>query len=413
MARFVSRIFGMNELVPAPSPPSGPELPVGVPALAALRRVPFLAWLGLSSLLLFLSVPLGIFVLASLVAWKLLSRMIASPVSRRLRRWQADRSYWQALDEPGRIGLRGERKVLRSLAKLPDDYIIFHDLTVPTKSGSTQVDVVLLAPDGLVCLEVKAWAGGIYGQEAERTWTQVKHYGGKEIKQQLENPVQQNAYHCQTLASHLAENRWPARVGSLIVFTRGDLRTTTTTPVVPLSLLRSLIEVNRQPATLTPEQITGIARYLTGLLTEPLAPPRAVAAEASAPSVAQASAVAAGRPSPQIMRPVAQAAASPVARVNESAAQGAAAQLWRSLGPKLTTFASATLVALVIDVGGLALCACILNVMSSQPGPGGVFARSLLSAVHTTCMLPYLLLFAFALTLRAVLPQPRRRRRRR
>ncbi|MCE5237512.1 NERD domain-containing protein [bacterium] len=268
MARIVSRAFCLDEFIVLPPVPPPPTVPKAPPR--GLQRVPWLVWVGLVSCLLPLSLPVGAFAVAALSVWALLSGM-AVPATPRppRRRWRADVAYADSLDETGRIGLQGERDVLSCLTRLPDSVLLLHDLTLPTDAGRTQLDIVVVAPDGVTCLEVKAWAGRVYGREGERSWTQVKLYAGRVVKDRRENPVQQNAYHCQALARYLTRCGVPAPVRSVVVFTRGELRTETTTPVMPAHELRSVLELGMAPAVLTPEQVNAIGACLHERLTQP------------------------------------------------------------------------------------------------------------------------------------------------
>lgn len=278
MARIVSRILELDELVPPPPPlvvPPPPRVPA--PLLVALHSVPFGVWIGLLSLGLRLNAPLTAFIIVALSVWKGLSAFVVSaPTARARATWQRARHWgWDrirpdlAFDEAGRIGLQGEIAALRVLTRLPDDCVILHDLRVPTDFNDTQLDLVVLAPSGIWCLEVKAWAGRVYGQEHERTWTQVKLYRNETVKDQRENPVQQNDYHCRALSAFLTKLGYEGPVQSLVVFTEAELMTRTDSLVIRLPNLLSWVTTPTGERPLTPQTINDLAQVLRPLIRDP------------------------------------------------------------------------------------------------------------------------------------------------
>lgn len=272
MARIVSRVWRADELLPPPPPP--PSRSVRLKRLThALGRVPFVVWAGLATFLQVWSWPLCAFALGSLGAWRVLALMMPAEAParprrrapRRRRHWRVDRAQWVALDEPGRVGLAGEKLVIQDLAAFPDDWVVLHNLLVPTAKGPTQVDVLVVAPSGLWCLEVKAWAGRVLGQERDAHWTQVRWTGRKRLNDQRENPVRQNAYHCQALAAYLADHGVYHPVDSVVVFTRARLSVKARTPVISLEELRAQIALKPGLPPLSPAQVMRVAGTLRPL----------------------------------------------------------------------------------------------------------------------------------------------------
>jgi hypothetical protein len=275
MARLISRVLELDELFLPPPPPEPPAPPP--PAwLDDLRRVPFIVWIGLLSLGSSLNIPITIFLIVVASVWKILSPhiIIVSPTGRHRPRQRLRRADWSAIrpdlifDEAGRVGMVGEIATIKRLAQLPDDYVILHDLRVPTDFNPTQLDLVVLGPGGVWCLEVKAWAGRVFGEENDRQWTQVKMYGNKTVKDARENPIQQNAYHCDALHRYLARLGYDLRVQSLVVLTEAEIMKRTNSLVVPLSQVNSWVTVpHGEP--LPPVQIDEIASALRPLLGDP------------------------------------------------------------------------------------------------------------------------------------------------
>ena len=66
---------------------------------------------------------------------------------------------------------------------------------LPTKSGTTEVDVILIAATGIYVFECKHYTGNVYGKEEAKEWL---YYIGKE-KYKFYNPIRQNEGHIQAL----------------------------------------------------------------------------------------------------------------------------------------------------------------------------------------------------------------------
>jgi hypothetical protein len=111
-------------------------------------------------------------------------------------------------------GLRGERRVNSILVrKLPaNEYKVFHDITLPSSRGSTQIDHIVVSRYGIFVIETKNYTGWIFGEARSRQWTQVVF---KE-KNRFMNPLRQNYKHTKAVESFFALK--PQYVHSVIVF---------------------------------------------------------------------------------------------------------------------------------------------------------------------------------------------------
>ncbi|ODN30336.1 nuclease-related domain-containing protein [Fervidobacterium thailandense] len=102
-------------------------------------------------------------------------------------------------------GARGEFKIFRLLEKLVDKYSKGMAFIVPNvyvqkgNSETSEVDIVLVAPSGIVVVESKNYAGSVYGKIDEKFWTQV--LPGK--KSRFLNPLIQNEGHVKALSEFL------------------------------------------------------------------------------------------------------------------------------------------------------------------------------------------------------------------
>lgn len=100
-------------------------------------------------------------------------------------------------------GVLGETVInLAMWLKLEKDiYHRLNNITLPlTNGGSTQIDHVIVSKYGIFVIETKNYKGWIFGNEAQRQWTQV--IMGRKYK--FQNPLRQNYLHIKTLADLLA-----------------------------------------------------------------------------------------------------------------------------------------------------------------------------------------------------------------
>ncbi|MGY3582127.1 hypothetical protein ACVIGB_000949 [Bradyrhizobium sp. USDA 4341] len=88
------------------------------------------------------------------------------------------------------IGDEGEKAVSRELCR--SGFKFLHDIVLQVDGRSTQIDHLVAAGGTLVCVEVKAWNGTIYGGRQFRIWTKYGFDGG-ELR--IQNPLHQNRLH--------------------------------------------------------------------------------------------------------------------------------------------------------------------------------------------------------------------------
>lgn len=129
------------------------------------------------------------------------------------------------LRSPTVKGGRGERRVNSMLDRqLPSgEYKVFHDITLPTSQGPTQIDHIVVSRYGVFVLETKNYAGWIFGDAKSPQWTQ-SIYGHKS---RFQNPLRQNFKHTKAVESFLSLS--PRYVHSVVVFV-GDAEFKTDLP---------------------------------------------------------------------------------------------------------------------------------------------------------------------------------------
>lgn len=122
---------------------------------------------------------------------------------------------WAAyLRSPTVKGARGERRVNSVLdRKLPArEYKVFHDVTLPSSHGSTQIDHIVVSRYGIFVIETKNYTGWIFGDAKSKVWTQIIY----EEKNRFMNPLRQNYKHTKAVESFFSLS--PKYVYSVVVF---------------------------------------------------------------------------------------------------------------------------------------------------------------------------------------------------
>jgi restriction system protein len=124
-------------------------------------------------------------------------------------------------------------------------YYQFHDVTLPTSYGTTQIDHMVVSRFGIFVIETKNMAGWIFGGPHQQEWTQVLFRDSYKFR----NPLRQNRVHLDALQAILKMRRDTLR--SVVVFV-GDCEFKNPMPVNVLkgrelvSYIRSLdVEVLR------------------------------------------------------------------------------------------------------------------------------------------------------------------------
>lgn len=100
-----------------------------------------------------------------------------------------------------KIGDIGEYKINIQLDQLPKDCLYLDDLMIinpKAKSGYSQIDHVVISPDGIFVIETKNYKGNIYGNKKDQYWSVNKRF-------RLKNPLHQNYGHIKALESILSD----------------------------------------------------------------------------------------------------------------------------------------------------------------------------------------------------------------
>ena len=154
-------------------------------------------------------------------------------------------------------GWIGEKKTTFNmwLSLNKEVYRRFHNLIIPSKNGTTQIDHLLVSPYGLFIVETKNKKGWIFGSEDQSKWTQSIY--GK--KYSFQNPLRQTFRQKKILSEYLGVDESIIRT---VVFFVGDCKFKTRLPENVLnSRLGKYIKQFKNP-TIDPLEIDRIALQL-------------------------------------------------------------------------------------------------------------------------------------------------------
>jgi hypothetical protein len=96
------------------------------------------------------------------------------------------------LNAPKRKGTKGESRVSRKLKRLQnEEFIVFNDVLIRTRNGSSQIDHIVISIYGIFVIETKNYSGWIHGNENSEYCMQSIY----KKKTKFRNPIRQNWAH--------------------------------------------------------------------------------------------------------------------------------------------------------------------------------------------------------------------------
>lgn len=206
-------------------------------------------------------VVLGIIIVAFIVI-KLLNHHIQYEKS--CYKNLTNHSKWKVLRDKG---LYGEFLSVKALEGISDKERIFVNVYLQKakrKNETTETDIIYVNPSGVFVLESKNYSGWIYGNEKDKTWTQVLN---KHTKIRFFNPIRQNEGHIKAIKKAL-DGYEDIPFYSLIVFSkRCKLKKITVTSertyVFNRPALRRTVQDLSKESILTEEQIHAVGEKLS------------------------------------------------------------------------------------------------------------------------------------------------------
>jgi restriction system protein len=122
-------------------------------------------------------------------------------------------------------GAKGEAQAASGLLLfLPSEYRVINDVLLPTRTGTAQIDHVVVSNYGIFVIESKNISGAIHGSADDISWTVCR--GSSKFT--IYNPLRQNAAHIMALAAALRMSEHLFH--SLVFFWSGDCRFATPMP---------------------------------------------------------------------------------------------------------------------------------------------------------------------------------------
>ena len=115
--------------------------------------------------------------------------------------------YWNVEDDKGAYGeylIWKELRFVGSYYENCESVKFLFNAYIPKGDGTTsEVDVIMLCPQGVFVFESKNYSGWIFGNEFGEQWTQTLVGGGECTKNHFYNPIGQNKKHIEVLKSFL------------------------------------------------------------------------------------------------------------------------------------------------------------------------------------------------------------------
>lgn len=160
-------------------------------------------------------------------------------------------------------GWFGEKKTAFNMWLSLDssNYQRFHDVIIPSRNGTTQIDHLLVSPYGLFIVETKNKKGWIFGSDDQPKWTQTLY--GK--KYSFQNPIRQTYRQKKILSEFLGVKE--SMVQSVIYFV-GDCKFKTRLPDNVINSRLGKYIKNFQDRILTPQEIHRIVGKLERHVSE-------------------------------------------------------------------------------------------------------------------------------------------------
>ena len=157
-------------------------------------------------------------------------------------------------------GRAGELKVSDKLEKfLDDNCFIINDVDLAFGKQKSQIDHIVVAPNGIFIIETKNWSGHLEGNETDERWTQTKERDGKTLNIKLKSPIVQNARHIETVKLILDNNKinWEDIFSVIVISSRNTtFNIDSNTPVVYADELVELIQWMKSTREYSEEEIS-------------------------------------------------------------------------------------------------------------------------------------------------------------
>ena len=116
-------------------------------------------------------------------------------------------------------GAEGEKRVLKLLSRLPDDFYVITDIELVIGHKTTQMDYIIVGPTGVFVVEAKNLKGVVSGNANDEMLYKTKHFGnGNSETKELYNPIFQVSTHARLLSELLIKNGYYNEIGACVYF---------------------------------------------------------------------------------------------------------------------------------------------------------------------------------------------------
>lgn len=132
-------------------------------------------------------------------------------------------------------GLKGERRALSLVSKIPASYTVFSNVRLAFEGKESETDLIVVGEKGVFLIEVKNHNGRITGFEADKRW--VQHKVGKKgghYANPFYSPVKQVNTHVFRLSSILKEQGFPYWIQGVVYFTNPEVDLRVQTKRIPV-----------------------------------------------------------------------------------------------------------------------------------------------------------------------------------
>jgi len=145
-------------------------------------------------------------------------------------------ALWLTL--PSTKGMIGEYFVKKQLEKLAKKYqgLSFHNIMLGTEDQSTQLDNLLVTAKAIYVIEVKNYAGRVYGGQYQDQWYQTIRYDNKRkssggrtytkthiAKNSFFNPIKQNFIHINAIKQSIQSVQSLPLLNVVVFMNRGNI----------------------------------------------------------------------------------------------------------------------------------------------------------------------------------------------
>ena len=165
-------------------------------------------------------------------------------------------------------GVRGETVAINELITLSDEYLVFSNVHLHNGKFISEMDAIVIGPNGVFVVEVKGHNGVIEGSSEQDTWTQHKvGRRGGEYSKTMKNPIKQLKRNIYDLSQYLKQQGINVWIDGVIAFTAAEeLKVSSpAVPVITVPYLLPLISSHKPRRLLSAEDVQKVAATIQRL----------------------------------------------------------------------------------------------------------------------------------------------------